>query len=181
MIRLIKGFKNVRLRKIFLLAAILLTQVACSSKCNKGCLITQGKELSFKQADQLVHDCNDFTYMGLGKVVIKSSHGEIYKKTNGKFGHPLMNAFLAYQDLYDSPLIFYRSKIAEDNDYYEILRSCNQLKRDFYGDKKWVDLLPKYGQNNEKYRSVYKTLFPMNETTQPDYGTLVEVTNSPSN
>lgn len=116
----------------------LVTQISCSSKCSDGCLTTQGEKLSLSDAEQLVYYCDIFTRNGVGRMALRLSYDEVAQRTDSDLNHPLMMAFLTYEDLYKSPLVFYRADSAKDVDYMEIVRSCNQLKRDFHSDRKWT-------------------------------------------
>jgi hypothetical protein len=81
--------------------------------------------------------CNEFLYADLGKIALKLSHAEIRKQSGGRVT-PLVKAWHAFDDLYDSPLAFERKRKAEETDYLEIKRSCLQLAMDFADDSKWT-------------------------------------------
>lgn len=112
---------------------------ACTvNKCSEyGCLVVNEVKLSFEEAESLIHECDKFMHRGLGRTVLQSSYVEIAERTGNNPSDPLMMAHLAYSSLYESPLSFTRTH-AKDVNYLEIASSCNQLKRDFYGDDSWV-------------------------------------------
>lgn len=131
------------MKKLFIFISVILfssiTQAGFFNKCSDyGCLIINGKKLSFDEAEQLVYHCDTFTNRGMGRIALQSSYSEIAKRTGNDVNSPLMMAYLAYSDLYDSPLSFKRAKSAKDVNYSEIVRSCNQLKNNFNSNRNWV-------------------------------------------
>lgn len=113
---------------------------AMSIQCALGvtrCIKSQGTEIPSKQAIEILDRCNDFTYNDLGRVALRLSYKEIIDRSEGRL-KPLVKAWHAFSDLYDSPLAFERMKKAEETNYSEIKRSCQQLDRDFYNNSKWT-------------------------------------------
>lgn len=127
---------------VSLLPIILFIQTAQAGFFNKcsdyGCLVVNGKKLSFDEAEQLAYQCETFTYRNLGRIALQSNYKEIAQRTGNDVNHPLMMAYLAYSDLYKSPLLFTRAKSSKDINYNEIVRSCNQFHSDFNSNRNWV-------------------------------------------
>ena len=116
-----------------------LTTQALNIQCKLGsarCIKSQGTEIPSKQAIQILDLCADFTYNDLGRLALRLSYKEINDRSNGKIT-PLVKAWHAFGDLYDSPLSFERKAKAEETSYPEIKRSCQQLDLDFNDDSKW--------------------------------------------
>ncbi len=113
---------------------------AASLQCMVGtvrCIKSQGTEIPSKQAIEILDRCADFTYNDLGRVALRLS----YKEINDRFGNritPLVKAWHAFGDLYDSQLVFERKRKAEETNYIDIKRGCQQLERDFNDDSKWT-------------------------------------------
>jgi hypothetical protein len=47
---------------------------------------------------------------------------------------PIIEAWYAFNDIYDSPLKFERKSNLEETNYMEIKRACSALERDFNDD-----------------------------------------------
>jgi hypothetical protein len=128
-------------RLLFALSLLLpVASQAGSLQCTLGatrCIKSQGTEIPSRQAIEILDRCNDFTYNDLGRVALRLSYKEINDRSAGKIT-PLVMAWHAFGDLYDSPLAFERMKKAEETNYSEIKRSCQQLDRDFNDDSKWT-------------------------------------------
>lgn len=128
-------------RLVICLSALLPMAVAAGSlQCTLGttrCIKSQGTEIPSKQAIEILDRCGDFTYNDLGRVALRLSQKEINERSGGRLT-PLVKAWYAFNDLYDSPLAFERKRKAEETNYYEIKRSCQQLDRDFNDDTKWT-------------------------------------------
>lgn len=101
------------------------------------CIKSQGTEIPSKQAIEILDRCGEFLYQDLGRTALQLSYAEINKRSGGRIT-PLVKAWHAYGDLYDSPLAFERKRKAEETSYLEIKRSCTQLNRDFADDSKWT-------------------------------------------
>lgn len=100
------------------------------------CIKSQGTEIPSKQVIKILDRCGEFTYNDIGRFAIRLSFQEVRERAAGNT--PLMNAWLAFDDLYDSPLAFERKRRAEETNYYGIKRSCQLLQRDFNDDSKWT-------------------------------------------
>lgn len=124
---------------LFLWVFVPLATPALSLQCKLGstrCIKSQGTEIPSKQAIQVLDLCADFTYNDLGRLALRLSYKEINDRSNGRIT-PLIKAWHAFDELYDSPLSFERKSKAEETSYPEIKRSCQQLDRDFNDDSKW--------------------------------------------
>jgi len=122
------------------LATVAAHVSAASIQCTFGmtrCIRSQGTEIPSKQAIEILDRCSDFTYNDLGRVALRMSYKQIDDRSGGNIT-PLVKAWHAFGDLYDSPLTFERKKKAEETNYAEIKRSCQQLDRDFNDDTKWT-------------------------------------------
>jgi hypothetical protein len=123
-----------------LCALVPVAAIAGSLQCTLGttrCVKSQGTEIPSKQVVEILDLCNDFTYNDLGRVALRLSHKEINERSGGKIT-PLVKAWHAFGDLYDSPLSFERKQNAEETNYVEIKRNCQQLNRDFNDNNKWT-------------------------------------------
>ena len=117
-----------------------LASQAASLQCVLGavrCIKSQGTEIPSKTVIQIIDRCGDFTYNDLGRVALKLSMKEINEHSTAGVT-PLVKAWHAFGELYDSPLSFERMKKSEDTNYAQIKRSCQQLERDFNDDTKWT-------------------------------------------
>ena len=125
-----------------LIALLLLPSLglAASLQCMMGitrCIKSQGTEITSKQAIRLLDLCAEFTRNDLGRMALRMTFKEAHDRSGNRLT-PLVSAWLAFEDLDDSPLVFERKRRAEDINYMEIKRSCQQLERDFYDDSKWT-------------------------------------------
>ena len=100
------------------------------------CVKSQCTEIPSKQVITILDRCEEFTANDIGRVALRLSHAELMERSGGRIT-PLVRAWHAYDDLYDSPLAFERKRKAEDN-YAQIKRACAQIQRDFYDDSKWT-------------------------------------------
>lgn len=126
---------------VFLFTLIPVMANAGNLQCTFGttrCIKSQGTDIPSKQAIDILDQCGDFTYNDLGRVALQLSYKEIIERSAGK-ATPLVSAWYAFDDLYDSPLSFERKQKAEETNYIEIKRSCQQLDRDFNTDSKWIN------------------------------------------
>lgn len=101
------------------------------------CISSQGTKIPSKQVIEMLDRCADFTRNDLGRVALRLSYKEINDRARGSIT-PLVRAWHAFGDLYDSPLAFERKRKAEETNYYEIKRACQQLARDFNDNSKWT-------------------------------------------
>jgi len=128
-----------------LLSAIAVSLVpvageAASLQCMTGisrCLRSQGTEIPSKKAIEMLDRCEQFTYQDIGLAVLRMTGQQIIDRSGGRLT-PLTAAWLAYDDLYDGPLLFDRDLRPEPAKYPEIKRSCAQLERDFANKAKWT-------------------------------------------
>lgn len=126
---------------IAVFALIPLSAVAGSLQCTFGvkrCIKSQGTEIPSSQAIEILDRCREFIGNDLGRVALTLSYAEIDKRSSGRLT-PLALAWHAYGDLYDSPLAFQRKSKAEDVNYGEIKRACQQLERDYFDNSKWTE------------------------------------------
>ena len=106
----------------FLVATCLMLPIASlagSLQCMLGvtrCIKSQGTEIPSMQVIELLDRCSDFTNKDLGRLALKLSHKELRDQSAGKIT-PLVRAWHAFDDLYDSPLAFERKKKAEETNY----------------------------------------------------------------
>ena len=125
---------------LLLISVLTLETHAASPQCAVGakrCIRSQGTEIPSKQAIEILDRCSDFTSDDLGRVALRMSYKDINAKSNGGLT-PLVQAWHAFDYLYDSPLAFERKKKAEETNSAEIKRSCAQLDRDLNDDSKWT-------------------------------------------
>ena len=114
---------------------------AASPNCKLGttrCIKSQDTEIPSKQVVEISDYCADFTHNDVGRIALRLSYKEILARSGGRVS-PLVKAWYAFDYLYNSPLKFERKKRAEDTNYPEIKRSCEQLDRDFNNDSKWTN------------------------------------------
>ncbi len=109
-----------------------------SNKCSEGCLVVNGKKLTFDEAETLVYQCDSFRRSNFGRMAIGLSYSEIAKRINNNPNAPLMIAHLDYAQISASPLAFTRKTADINLKYREIVQACVQLKRDFNGDRYWT-------------------------------------------
>ena len=112
---------------------------ATSIQCILGttrCISSQGTEIPSMQALEILDRCDEFTFKNIGRIALQMSYEELSDKSAGRIT-PLVRAWHAFDDLYDSPLLFERKKNAKNTNYAEIKRSCQQLNSDFNDVTKW--------------------------------------------
>ena len=115
--------------------------LAASVQCMVGmtrCIKSQGTQIPSKQAIEILDRCLDFTRDDLGRMTLRLSHMELVERSGNRIT-PLVKAWYAFDDLYDSPLAFERKSKAEETNYFEIKRSCQQLDRDFNDNSRWTN------------------------------------------
>lgn len=113
--------------------AAIVVALAASLQCMLGiadCVNSQGSAIPSKQVITILDRCNDFTRGDIGRTALRLSSAAIHDQARGRIT-PLVRAWHALGDLYDSPLKFDRSARAGDSKYWEIKKSCQQLERDF--------------------------------------------------
>lgn len=113
---------------------------AGSLKCAVGigrCIKSQDTEIPSKQVIKILENCRDFTAGDIGLQALQLSTVEIVKRANGKLT-PLMYASAAFDELYDSAIVFDRKSSSAVVRYSGIKRSCQQLERDFNDETKWT-------------------------------------------
>ena len=130
------------MKQLLCIVSLLLPMAsqAASLQCVLGavrCIKSQGTEIPSKTVIEILDRCGDFTYNDLGRVALRLSVKEINDRSAAGIT-PLVKAWYAFGDLYDSPLDFERMKKAEDTNYPQVKRSCQQLERDFNDDSKWT-------------------------------------------
>ena len=114
--------------------------LAASVQCILGttaCISSQDTRIPSKQAIKILDSCDEFTRNDIGRLALRLSSAEIHEKAAGRIT-PLVRAWYAFDDIYDSPLKFDRKAKAEDTKYWQIKQSCQQLTRDFNDDTKWT-------------------------------------------
>lgn len=126
-----------------LILAALLAQTAQAGifggKCSEsGCLVVNGKNLSFDEAESLLYTCDSFRQSRMGRMAVSLDYGEIAKRTNNNPNTPLMDTYMHYIAISESPLAFSRKAKDANLKYHEIVQACVQLKRDFNGDRYWI-------------------------------------------
>lgn len=119
------------------LALFLLS--GCTSKCDEGCLIVNGEKLPFGDAETLFSKCNHFINSSSSRLAVGLSYGEIAERTNNDPHAPLMSTHMDYISISESPLVFNRSEENSSLKHNEIIQACVQLRRDFNGDRYWVN------------------------------------------
>ena len=123
---------------IFGFLALLLLS-GCSNKCDEGCLVVNGKKMPFGDAETLVSKCDRFRNSSLSFDAINLSFDEISKRTNNDPNAPLMSVHMDYVYISESPLVFNRKAENIFLKHNEINQACIQLRRDFNGDRYWVN------------------------------------------
>ena len=83
----------------------LLILNGCSSKCDNGCFILNGEELSFVDAEMLVSQCDHFRTNFFSRQAVSLSYREIADRTNNDPNTPLMSTYMSYMSISESPLI----------------------------------------------------------------------------
>ncbi|MBK7952594.1 MAG: hypothetical protein IPK02_00690 [Candidatus Accumulibacter sp.] len=123
--------------------AVLVAPVVCeaaSFKCMMGisrCIRSQGTEIPSKKAIEAKERSQGSTQQDTGLAVLRMTDQQIIDRAGDRLT-PLTTAWLAYDYLYDSPLLFDRDLRPLPAQYPEIKRSCAQLERDFANDAKWT-------------------------------------------
>lgn len=125
--------------KVILSFLALFLLNGCSKKCDYGCLIVNGKKMPFVEAETLVSQCDSFRNSSLSFDAINLSFNEISKRTNNDPNAPLMSVHMDYVFISESPLVFDRKTKNNFLKHNEINQACIQLKRDFNGDRSWIN------------------------------------------
>ncbi|MCK9381947.1 MAG: hypothetical protein M0P95_12915 [Sulfuritalea sp.] len=127
-------------RLLFATALLPAVTFAASVQCLIGtarCINSQGTQIPSKQVIEILDRCAEFTRGDVGRIALRLSYKEINDRSGNSIT-PLVKAWYAFDDIYDSPLRFDRKANAEETRYLEIKRSCQQLERDFNDDSKWT-------------------------------------------
>ena len=117
----------------------LLILNGCSSKCDNGCFILNGEELSFVDAEMLVSQCDHFRTNFFSRQAVSLSYREIADITNNDPNTPLMSTYMSYMSISESPLIYDRKEKNPYIKHNQIIQACVQLRRDFNTDRFWTN------------------------------------------